>query len=289
MISVIICSSKGAIGNSLRQNIDYTIGVPYELIQIDNHEGAYSIFQAYRLGGQKAKYPNLVFIHEDIMFRVRAWGKYLCKALSDTSVGLVGVVGSTILFPAYYGWWEGGIVGNVIQNYRENTVVEGIYDYKVSGIIDNAVVCDGLFLALRKDMFNIINWDTKTFSGFHCYDIDICMQVITAGYQIKIIDILIEHYSEGNLDHSFTESCIKFNQKWKNHLPCVLDSSVHTQIDAHIQSVIKEREFYQKYRYLINGKFNSAIRFMMKIKELSWKIKQLLTSRNPYFIRNQVK
>jgi hypothetical protein len=50
MISLVICSRTSQLNESLRQNIDETIGVEYELVLIDNSKNELSIFEAYNKG-----------------------------------------------------------------------------------------------------------------------------------------------------------------------------------------------------------------------------------------------
>ena len=42
MISLIICSTREELDPVLKDNIAATIGVPYEIIHIDNSQGKYS-------------------------------------------------------------------------------------------------------------------------------------------------------------------------------------------------------------------------------------------------------
>ena len=61
MVSVIICSKHEKLSESVRQNIDLTIGVPYEIVCINNSRREYSIFSAYNKGIAQNKYPFLCF------------------------------------------------------------------------------------------------------------------------------------------------------------------------------------------------------------------------------------
>ena len=68
MLSIIICSVLPERLRKISQNIDETIGVEYEIVTIDNREKCWSIARAYNEGARQAKYPNLFFVHEDVMF-----------------------------------------------------------------------------------------------------------------------------------------------------------------------------------------------------------------------------
>ena len=120
MISIIICSKEQNLNEILSKNIELTINVPYEIILIDNSRNKHSIFSAYNEGISRAKYPYLCFIHEDVIFRNNNWGKLLCNAFeSDSKIGMIGVIGSAVLFDIIYGWWDTNAhVGSIIQSQK---------------------------------------------------------------------------------------------------------------------------------------------------------------------------
>jgi hypothetical protein len=124
MISIIICSQNKVLNEALNQNIIDTIGdCLYEIVFIDNSNNKYSIFEAYNLGVEKAIYPYLCFIHEDIIFRTKKWGLALCRVLDNKDVGIVGVIGCKFLMDLSYGWWEGvPHIGRVLQNRRTSEI-----------------------------------------------------------------------------------------------------------------------------------------------------------------------
>jgi glycosyltransferase involved in cell wall biosynthesis len=66
MISLIICSRTPALSQKLANNIAETIGVPYEIVLLDNSANTYGICQAYNIGVQQSKYDVLCFMHDDI-------------------------------------------------------------------------------------------------------------------------------------------------------------------------------------------------------------------------------
>ena len=98
MISIIICSRKAEIDETLKQNIAKTIGCEYELCVVDNSRSEYNIFTAYNEGVRRAKGDILCFMHEDVLFRCEEWGKKLEDEFAkDEKMGAVGVVGIQFL------------------------------------------------------------------------------------------------------------------------------------------------------------------------------------------------
>ncbi|MFX4377337.1 glycosyltransferase, partial [Acinetobacter baumannii] len=71
----------------------------------DNSANRYSICSAYNEGAEKAKYDNLCFVHEDVVFRTNNWGQI---ALTEVKkFDLLGVAGSNYKSKAISGWASG--------------------------------------------------------------------------------------------------------------------------------------------------------------------------------------
>lgn len=255
MISIIVCSRHEAFDSILKNNIHNTIGVPFEIIHINNSQNNYSIFSAYNEGIKQSKYSYLCFIHEDIMFRTSRWGELICDAFkSDKSIGMIGVIGSSVIFDIFDGWWHGPLVGQLLQSTKEtpNNNNFNICNDK-RPVLSDAVVCDGVFLAFPKAIFNNISFDDQNFKGFHCYDSDISMQVITSGYKIKILNnMLIEHYSEGSVDLKFHNECCIFMNKWSSQLPISIN-------EISKEELITLRLKYVKKILRLNYRINESI------------------------------
>lgn len=97
MITFIICSIAPERAHALEQNIQRTIGeTPYEIIIFDNRQTNYSIAKAYNLCASKARYAYLCFLHEDIAFHSRNWGKDIIHQLSSDNCGIIGFSGSIL-------------------------------------------------------------------------------------------------------------------------------------------------------------------------------------------------
>ena len=105
MLSIIICSRDVDALKVVSQNVEITVGVPFEIIGIDNSNGQYSICQAYNTGAAQAKYELLCFMHEDIRFHTMEWGRKIADILQDTAIGVLGVSGGRYQVAAPAAWW----------------------------------------------------------------------------------------------------------------------------------------------------------------------------------------
>lgn len=77
-------------------------------------------------------------------------------------------------------------------------------------------------MCIRADLFKKIRFDDITFHGFHCYDSDICMQILQSSFEIAVTyGILVQHKVYIELDSTYYEAIKAWHQKWKESLPVV--------------------------------------------------------------------
>lgn len=227
MVSLIICSRNGNISLEQNINIQNTIGVEYELIVIDNSKNKHSITSVYNEGEKKAKYPYLCFMHDDILFHTNNWGKNVIQHFQDSKVGLIGTIGSHFMPKTPIGWYQskvtsGGGIQRIINHDGYNLETHKDLTYLKDKLSIEAVVVDGLWFCVPKSLFKLVAFDENTFKGFHCYDLDICLQLRRVGYKILIIsDIEIEHFSYGSFTEEWVKNSKLFFEKWKDQLPQV--------------------------------------------------------------------
>ena len=213
MISIIICSRTSSISDELIQNINQTIGIPYELVIIDNSDNLYSIFSAYNEGVKRSKYELLCFMHDDISFKSNDWGIKVINRFNAPKIGAIGVAGSPYYAILPGAWWSGGYISQSIYGEKELA-----YQTKKDKALP-VVVLDGLWFCVRKSLFSMIRFDDATFNGFHYYDMDISLQIHQKGYTLlSVYDISIQH-SSGKLDRSWLNNALLLQKKWGNNLP----------------------------------------------------------------------
>lgn len=227
MLSIIICSRTADISKELKDNIASTVGCEYELCVIDNSHNEYSIFTAYNEGVRRAKGDILCFVHDDVLFQTENWGVIPQKLLSKPQVGVVGVGGSHFLPSVPMYWSDSPFVSDYVVNNDHGTRTESFKcDYFDKDGISETVVCDGVFLAFNASVFTKISFDATYYSGFHAYDMDICMQIQAHGLKCIVTNqILLEHaWSDGDMNtkngmDKFGYNLELFTAKWSHELP----------------------------------------------------------------------
>lgn len=242
----------------MEKNLQETAGLPYELIIVDQSIHCGSIFRAYNYGKEQANYGILCFMHDDILFHTPQWAKILADHLSDTNVGFIGVAGGTLVPRVPAQWSFGKHFGRILQFDKKKgaSVLLDSTDFK--GEHAQAVVAmDGVFMACRKEVADQLRFDEKTFNGFHCYDIDICIQAHRLGFENRVVNnVLLEHFSRGKLNKQWVENQLKLWRKWRSMAPMtVVPISDEALLDLEIRYL--ESSFTRKM--IRRGFTNKAI------------------------------
>jgi hypothetical protein len=226
MISIIILSYRKAFLDNLLASIEHTIGTEYETIIINNANGQYSICSAYNEGLSKSKFPYLCFVHEDVIFKTDNWGSTLVAEMRlNPRLGMIGVMGAQFKSKFPTGWYNPVnnckyLVGNIFQGKNSQSEVD-FMDYSPMGPQKDLAVClDGVFLFSTIVVFNQCRFDEQMLDGYHGYDLDISLQVLSKGYQLMVNKgIHLFHYSTGSPDSRWEHYNNIISEKWKHFLP----------------------------------------------------------------------
>ncbi len=227
MISIIICSRNKTLLNTVSQSIKETIGVPYEIIAIDNIEAKYGICKAYNLGATQAKFDIFCFMHEDITFETQNWGQNVVNHLSDESVGLVGVMGAypILKVPSCYLSEVLLAESNLIQvdpNTKQDLEAFLTTNPDDKSVLKNVSAIDGILMITRRNVFNEFQFDDKLLTGFHGYDIEYSLQVLSRYNLCVAFDLKLKHYFNTKLNKQYITETIKVYKKWQKFLPVTI-------------------------------------------------------------------
>ena len=226
MISIIICSRTTDIPKALKENISQTVGCENELVVIDNSTNSYSIFQAYNEGIRLSHGDILCFMHDDVLHHTEGWGRIITEQFVDDSIGVIGVAGTHFIPKAPMYWWVSPYISqfnlgtdNSVQKFNDTSCF-------FENDLADVVAVDGLCFFAPRSLFRSIRFDEENYSGFHAYDMDLCLQVQNFGKRVCVTrSILVEHlWSESSfLDkrymHLLDKNMNIFFQKWKDQLP----------------------------------------------------------------------
>lgn len=256
MLSIIVCSRHKTLSKEFVDNIDNTVGVPYEIVSIDNSENQYTIFSAYNLGISRSNYPYLCFAHEDILFHTSSWGERIIAHLQEPKTGIIGVAGCDIVPRVPSSWATLDSVGhNIIQTHlKKNKSTEIILKPKNYTLSKRStIVLDGVFMCMRRELMQEIHFD-ENLQGFHGYDYDITLKAIMAGYLNYVIyDIKLEHFSGGKTNKLYFRNLIHIFKKWEAHLPIIAENV--TEKERKKIHFIEKRKLYQLTKKMVRKGF----------------------------------
>ncbi len=231
MISIIICSKDPVLFANVSNNIRETIGVPYEIIRIDNSNRQYGICKAYNIGAAKAKFDIFCFSHEDVIFLTQDWGINVINHLKDKQVGLIGILGGSpiLMVPSIHAKDTVKAESNCIF-VDVNTGVKTLYVDTATpddkSIIKETTGVDGTLMITRRDVYNEFKFDDAILTDFHGYDVDYSIQVQSKYKVCVVFDVLLEHYFKGGANKAYVTELLKLSRKWKDDFPIVHSSAV---------------------------------------------------------------
>jgi GT2 family glycosyltransferase len=230
LISIVICSRTRTLDLGLISNIEQSIGVAYEVILIDNSANQYGICQAYNMGVKQSKYQILCFMHDDITYHTQNWGTNVIAHFNTNEVAAIGVAGTPYCAFMPGPWWGNGILyQHLLQGNQNNPAV--LTSNANSVAQRQAIILDGVWLCIKKDIFEQISFDEINFKGFHIYDTDICMQLYQLGKKAYCInDVLINHASLGRVNSAWINNNLTFHGKWEKLLPTTCLNLNRTQV-----------------------------------------------------------
>jgi len=162
-----------------------------------------------------------LFIHEDarIYFNLKQvlpiW----------ENCGVIGFVGCEKIFMDSR-WWLGQcLIGGLFQGGPDNPdpsfkpVRNVVYSHQLrqTNIFPTAHAVDGYAMLIRREVFHAVDGFSEEFDNWHCYDADLCMKCMKAGYVNRVAistEIVTQHFSGGSLADPWARENAKFIAKW---------------------------------------------------------------------------
>jgi len=283
LISLIICSKNQNEFEFISANIFKTIGCEYELLSYDNSNESRSLTYVYNLLVNKAKYPFIIFLHEDVEFLSINWGTTICQILKNKNIGLLGLSGS-VYKSNYPGVWS----ASNKSTYRISGE-KSILEFSNEKNYFNVAVIDGCFMATKKELILLYPFDYNL-SGFHCYDLDLSIN-IGQHYDVAVTkNICFRHYSNGIQNKDWLISSLYIHNKWTSKLPkkvgllTRLEERTSDYISAqNIYKIIFEQQFSSflilHYYWLFITKFFLLNKFKYTKKTFSFILSKIIVKK----------
>ena len=226
MISLIVCSVNPLMLEEFKQNVRETIGVENEIIVFDNRNKHWGLCKVYNYCMKNAQYPYLCFVHEDMYFFTKNWGKILIDFFSNTpKCGVIGFAGANYIDRTFVQWKIDRSISRVHTCISPKKELPVDYDllnrfYNCTKDFERVIVLDGMFLFTSKDVATSCQFDEAMLDNFHIYDTDFTFSVSKKynNYVCSKIDNM--HRSHSSFSKSYLEGLMAFHEKRRKEIPC---------------------------------------------------------------------
>ena len=220
-ITVIFCSKKKGEENKVFiDHIRETCGCDLNVICIHNPDGlSLSKIYADMVVSDDIETNIILFIHDDIEFLRKGWGKELLRLFNENKdYGIIGVAGSA-QFDENGAWWNyEKKFGQVLHRWEGKSWLTAFSPLLEKDLQEVAVV-DGLFIGVHKK--RISENFSRELSGFDMYDIYFCLSnFFEKKCKIGVTtNIRLAHNSKGKLKDSWYKNREIVNKKFGNKFP----------------------------------------------------------------------
>lgn len=187
MISIVVVYSNERLLNEILLSSLRSPTTEFELIPIDNTKGQFkSAAEALNYGGGEAKGKYIMFVHQDVELDSNLWlenAEQILDAIPD--LGIAGVAGMSEK-------------GRTNKERGRGYISDCGEKWQWSNAIqkpEKVQTLDECLLMVPKSVFSKLQFDEKTFDGWHCYGADYCLSIKQVGLQPYVIPAFIYHRS----------------------------------------------------------------------------------------------
>lgn len=218
-LSIIISSHLTDEENEkFKTHIKKTIGLKdYEILLYENLN-EYSLSELYNIGLNESKNDIVLFVHNDVNFETKNWGRILLNKFNNTDYGILGIAGSTDINNDGTWWSNRNKMIGIINHSDKGKKWESKYSNNYGKEIIETCLVDGVFIAVNKH--KILKGFNESFKGFHFYDISFCIDNYLNKVKIGVLfDIKLTHFSIGQTNKDWERNKLKFSAKYDKFLP----------------------------------------------------------------------
>lgn len=220
-ITVIFCSKKnGEENKGFIDHIKETCGCDLNVICVHNPDGiSISKIYADMTVNEEIETNIIVYIHDDIEFLRKGWGKEILRLFNENEkYGIIGVAGSA-QFDENGAWWNyEKKFGQVLHRWEGKSWLTAFSPLLDKDLQEVAVI-DGLFIAIHKK--RISENFSREIESFDFYDIHFCLSnLLKKKCKIGVTtNIRVAHNSIGKLKDSWYKNREIINEEFGRKFP----------------------------------------------------------------------
>jgi len=209
-LSLVCCSVKPEIETRWRGEVARHFA-DWAQIETCVLNDARSLAEAYNRGAERTRGEWLVFCHDDIRFARPDFAARVASAMHEFDVfGPAGSVDANALSALWAGPRSGfAQVAYPLPDGRWLATIGGI-----GAVRQAAKLLDGVFIAVRRSVWERVRFDATRFDAFHLYDMDFSLCCDRAGARVGIAqDLHLVHDSLGDFDATWSGYAERFVEK----------------------------------------------------------------------------
>ena len=185
--------------------------------------------RAINQGISAAKYPLIAVIHNDVVIFEKDWlGKIKSVMGRDPKIGMAGLAGRKEIYKT-------GCVNEA--SLRHNLQNEEDLGPAMAEEVSEVAVIDGLCFVMKRELMDKVKGLDETYGYMHCYDLDISLKSIAAGYKNVIVKVEAMHVGNGGRTRNMKgyrdivkddygllkKNCKILADKWRHILPVKIE------------------------------------------------------------------
>ncbi|MFR3998500.1 MAG: glycosyltransferase [Paratractidigestivibacter faecalis] len=190
-VSLVCVYNKADLLEEMRRSAESS-GLSIECIFLDNMDSSYSCAaDALNEGVGLATAPVIVTLHQDVEFLEPSSLVDLVRLVSEGALGLYGIVGVDSLCRDRA----------IMSRIREGEDGSRVYSSLVEDIAEVATL-DECLVAFRRELRDVVRFDSSVCPGWHLYAVDLCLQARRLDIPSFAVGIPSWHKSRGSMLHS---------------------------------------------------------------------------------------
>jgi O-antigen biosynthesis protein len=166
----------------------------------------------------------IMAIHNDVIIMEKGWlDKIISVMDKDPSIGIAGLAGRKEIYDT----------GSVNEESLKHNLQNEDLNAPMKEDVAQVAVLDGLCFVLRRELIEKIGGLDETYGYMHCYDLDVSLAGIAAGYKNVVVNVSALHIGNGGMTRKLRDykdlvkddygllkrNCKILVKKWKRLLP----------------------------------------------------------------------
>jgi GT2 family glycosyltransferase len=180
--------------------------------------------RAINQGIAAAKGDYIGVMHNDVIILEDGWLEKILKVMeSDPDIGIAGLAGRKEIYKT------GSVNEESLRHNLQNEDLNPPMEEEVSAV----AVVDGLCFIMNRRFLEKAKGFDENYGYMHCYDLDISLQSVEAGFRNVVVKVEAMHIGNGGMTRKTREykelvdddygllkrNCRIFSRKWKHILP----------------------------------------------------------------------